>query len=483
MKFLTVHSYIFIAYIIFSAFFSLSIMFKERPRNRIIGAVIVFWIMTFNFYKSPMMWLKLPYLWYLRQADFLFAWYLAIILALVKLSVTKNKDKVSLPAPSYEKYLYLYFFFCIGMFGLHYFLGNISQYKTVSFIRLYFDSFLIYYSIKHFMSRELIRMLLQTFIVMGIITSFASVIQFYIDTDFLRVGYYHMAYPGHNRSSGLFYYAYDNGLFTILATYSTVYFLRDWRIKTPLILLYLVSLFLVFTRGTWIAFVFIFLFHMLYFYRERFKRVLVGLSAVIVLLFMITGAYYAQKEFFTGEYTERVKSDTVTVRMAFYAFVLQAIPQKPFLGYGDVENNNVYFKGMVNAEQSLFWALGKSGGIHNLFLEEAFLRGIFSPIILSIAFISFFFFSIRMAVKKRSYVFLIPAYFNAGFFLYFMSVSGFLISRSGMLSIPIFAIVSGIYYNNINLSGIIVESEFHIRDNYPAENSDIENLNGADLKT
>lgn len=442
--------------------FSLSLAFKEKPKNMLISTTFIFWLLTFNFYKSPLMWLKLPYLWYLRQADFLLAWFLFIVLIFVILSNTSDKKKEKLAMPAFEKYLYIYIFFCIGMYGLHLFLGNITEYKAASFMRLYFDAFLIYYCMKHFMTRELIRMILQAFIFMGIVTSISSIIQFFVNTEFLRVGYFHMAFPGYNRSSGLFYYAYDNGLFTVLSVYSTVYFIKDWKIKLPLICLFIFGLFLVFTRGTWIAFILVSTVHLFYFYRERFKRIILVAALAFLVGSLIAGAYFAQKEFFEGDYTERVKSDTVTVRMAFYAFVFQAIPKKPFIGYGDVENNEVYFKGMVNAEQSLFWALGKAGGIHNLFLEEAFLRGLFAPIILSAVFIAFFFFVLKLSVKHKNYIFLIPGYFNTAFFLYFMSVSGFLLSRSGILSIPMFAIVSGIYYNKIDLSNILIKSDFHV---------------------
>jgi|GEM_PF-3484490 len=459
MRLLTYHNIIFISYYLLSFVFAFTVMFKEKPKNKIISAAIVFWLLTFNIYKSPVMWRKIPYIWYFRNADYMLGWFLTAVLFLVIISRIRNEEK--LPIPNFEKYFYIYIFFCLGMIGFHFFIGNITGYKASSLIRLYVNSFLLYYTFKFFMTKELIRMIFWAVIYMGIVTAVASIYQFFIDTEFFRIGYFHMAFPGHNRSSGIFYYAYDNGLFQILALYTTVYFLKDWRVKIPLIAIFVITLILVFTRGTWISFIIVLLFHLTYYYGKEFKKILTTIAIIAGLITLITGAYFAQEEFFTGAYTERVKSDTVTVRMTFYYFVLKAIPERLFTGYGDVENNDVYFKGMVNAEQSLFWALGKAGGIHNLFLEEAFLRGIFSPIILSMVFISFFFFTVKMSTKTKNYIFCIPGYFNTGLFFYFMSVSGFLISRSSVLSLLMFGIVSGIYYNKLDISDILIKSKFN----------------------
>jgi hypothetical protein len=463
MGYLTIYGILFILYIFSSSIFAIALAFKVKPKNMIISSGIVFWLLTFNLYKSPIMWTRLPYVWYFRRFEFYMAWFLIIVLLLVKMSNKKDNESKRIKMPVFEKFLFAYFFFVIGMYLLHIFLGNISEYKGFTFIRLYLETLTIYYTLRFFMTKELIRMMFYTFIFMGLITSFSSIVQFFIDTSFMRVGYFHMAFPGYNRSSGIFYYPYDNGLFTILGVYATAYCIKDLKIKLPIIIFLFINLFLVFTRGTWISFTLVSLFHLWFFYRRAFKRYFTIALILVSFVTMIAGTYYAQKEFFKGEYTERVKSDTVTVRMAFYWFVIQAIPQKPFIGYGDVENNKVYFKGMANAEQSLFWALGKAGGIHNLFLEEAFLRGIFSPILLSAFFIAFFIFSIKLAIKNRNHVFCIPAYYNIGFFIYFMSVSGFLISRSGMLSIPMFAVVSGIYYNKIDLKGILINTNFEYK--------------------
>ncbi len=460
MKLFTFHNTVFISYFALCAVFTLWLVFKERPKNKLISYGITYWLLTFNIYKSPVMWRKIPYIWYLRNTDYMLGWFLSSIFVLVVLSRRKEEKKMVMPR--YERYFYLYILFCLLMIMFHYFAGNISMNKTYSLIRLYVNSFLLYYTFKTFMTKELIRMIFGAVIFMGIVSAFSSIVQFFIDTDFFRIGYFHMAFPGYNRSSGIFYYAYDNGLFQILATYCTAYMISDWKIKVPLIGLYIVTLFLVFTRGTWISFVAMLLFHLIYYYRKEFRKILAAIALASFFISLVVGAYFAQKEFFTGAYADRVKSDTVTVRMSFYYFVLKAIPERLFTGYGDVENNDVYFKGMVNAEQSLYWALGRAGGIHNLFLEEAFLRGILSPIILSMVFISFFIFSVKISTKKRSYVPCVPCYFTTGLFLYFMSVSGFLISRSSVLALLMFAMGSGIYYYNIDLNGIFINSRFNL---------------------
>jgi len=454
-----IYAIFFFIYLIGTFFFVWNLIFKEKPKNRVINFAILYWFLTFNFYKSIVMWRTIPQLWHLRKADFLLAWFLTIMLLMLILSNRYIPFKKGLAKIHYEKYLFIYFGFVFIMYAIHYNLGNLNYYKAITFSRLYLDALLIYLTMRYFVSKELIRMLIKAIIYLAVLSSIASIIQFYVDTRFLRVGFFHFAYPGHNRSSGLFFYPYDNGVYQILATYTVAYYYRDWKIKAILITLFIVSLFLVFTRGTWIAFAAVTIFHLYYYYKKNFKRIIaLGLVAA-VLSSMIVGAYFAQKDLFSGGYTERVVSDTVTVRMAFYAFIIEAIPKKWLVGYGDVENNEVYYKGMVNAEQSLAWALGRRGGIHNMFLEEAFLRGIFSPILMVIFFLSFVKFNIKMSIEKNNYIFCIFNYFVLGFFLYFNSVSGFLLSRTGFLCIPIMGMIAGIYYKDIDLTGILPERD------------------------
>lgn len=438
-----------------SLIFVLKIVFKEKPKNRLINFVFIYWFLTFNFYKSIVMWRLIPRIWHLRKADFMFAWFLTGMFLLAFFSNVKWKNPIKRKQPLYEKFLFAYLIFVILMYGLHYSLGNITAYKATQFSRLYLEALLIYLAVRHFVSKELIRMLLKAIVYLAIISSIASIVQFFIDTRFLRVGFLHFAYPGHNRSSGLFFYPYDNGIFQILAVYTVAYFFKDKYIRAILITLFVFSLYLVFTRGTWIAFVAVSIFHLYYYYRASLRKIIFLGGIFVFLLSLAYGAYRVQKDILEGGYKQRVTSDTVSVRLAFYGFVLEAIPKKWLIGYGDVENNEVYFKGMVNAEQSLSWALGRRGGVHNLFLEEAFLRGIFSPLILIFLFFSFFKFSVKQSIEDNNFFYCIINYFTFGFFLYFNSVSGFLLSRTGFLCIPMFAIVSGIYYKKLDISDIL----------------------------
>lgn len=448
-----------ISYFITCLVFVFYLVITEKSKNRIIDSAILFWFLTFNLYKSLVVWRVIPKLWYLRKADFMLGVFLIILFILSLLSNFKSNDKNKLensksPQLRYEMYFYLYIIFSVFLYGLHYHLDDISYFKATSFSRLYLDAFLIYFTFKKFVTIELLRMFLRAIIFLGVISAIVSIIQFFIDTKFLRIGYFHFAFPGHNRSSGLFYYPYDNGLYQILATYTVAYYYKDrLLLKTVLISLFIFALILDFTRGTWIAFLVISIFHLYFYYKKTFRRILL-VGGLLTLIFSLSYGIF-QYNVTSGGYVERITSDTVTVRMAFYGFVIKAIPERWLIGYGDVENNKVYFKGMANADQTLQWALGRIGGIHNMFLEEAFLRGIFSPILMIIFFFSFSIYSIKMSLKENNYFYCIPNYFVIGFFIYFNSVAGFFMTRSGFLTVMLFAFVAGIHYKKIDISELL----------------------------
>jgi len=460
-----VYSYFFIVYLLTSLIYAFYLVFKEKPSHRILNFAFVFWIMTYNFYKSHIMWRTLPFLSKFRKADFMLAMFLVVLLLMLFLTNNeKKKNIIKPPQPVFEKFLFSYFALSIFLYWVHLNLGHISYYKATAYARLNLDAVFIYLGIRRFASKELARMVVKTVIYMGIVAAVASIVQFFIDTKFLRVGPFHRAWEGQNRASGIFAYPYDCGIFMIFSTYAVVYYLKDIRVKVFLITLFIISLILVFTRGTWIAYVLVFIFHMSYYYRDRFRK-LIGLILVVSLVISLSaGAYFAQKHLFSGDYTERITVDTVSVRLAFYMFTIRAIPEHWLIGYGDIENNEAYYRGMVQADQSLAWALGRRGGIHNMVLEEAFLRGIFSPLLLIGAFFFFFRFNLEQSVKRKSYLYSIFNNYALGFFIYFFSVGGYLVSRTGFLTVPLFGLMAGLYYNNIDVSDVLPEWKFFAKE-------------------
>ena len=66
-------------------------------------------------------------------------------------------------------------------------------------------------------------------------------------------------------------------------------------------------------------------------------------------------------------------------------------------------------------------------------------------------------------MKKKSYLYTIFNNYAMGFFIYFFSVGGFLVSRTGFLTVPMFGLMAGLYYKNIDISEILPKSPFFVK--------------------
>jgi hypothetical protein len=454
-------------------FYAFYVVSKEGSKNKLIDFLILFWIMTFQIYKAEYVWREFPKLGSMRKFDMILSWFFLLIIVLKFIT---NEGVLKKPKLlKFEKYLFGYFFLSIILYKLHEFLGNLTPYKSEAYIRMYLSTVIFYYAIKTFVSKELIRALFKVIIFLAIITSIVSVIQFFLDKKLLRLAAYYMAFPGYNRSSGVFMWPYDNGIFLMMAIFVVSYTNLNRRIKFLLILFFIFAIILVFTRGVWLALIAISIIHAYMYYRMTLHKILIAIPIIVFLTMGVVGAYAIQKDYFSGDaWTERVFVDTVSVRMAFYSFILKAIPQKWAIGYGDVENNEVYYKGMVDAEQGLIWSLGRRGGIHNVVLEEAFLKGIVVTVFYILMFYYFFRFCIDESKKKKTYFYCIMNNYTTGFFFYVFSVGAYLISRSGYLTVFFFALAAGAYHNKVDMSDMELKYDEEPVKSFPVIKKDVE---------
>lgn len=473
---ITIYGVYFIIYIALSVFYAFYAVASVKSKNKLIDFSIIFWLMTHQIFKSGYAWVEAPKLGMFRKIDLLIVWFLITVIILQYIS--KDNLKIKKKILSYEKYLYLYITLSVILYQLHDVLGNISSSKATAFSRMYIGAGLFYYSVSKLLTKELIKSIFKTVIFLSVVSSLVSMIQFFIDSKFFRLAAFYDAFGRYDRASGVFMWPYDNGMFLVLGIFIVAYTIKNLRIKIILISLFLLSMVLVFTRGIWLAFIAVSLVHLFVYYREMMKKLFIAIPIIVFLTIGVVGTYIAQKEFFTGEaWTERILVDTVSVRIALYEFVLRSLPNKWVIGYGDLENNDVYFKGMVNARHGLLWAMGRRGGIHNVILTEAFLRGIFPPIIFIIFFIKFFIFSFKESFGKRNYFYCIPNYFTMSFFFYVFSVGAYLTSRSGYITILFFAITSGVYHKGIDVSGLTFSMKRkHIKNNSEHESKNSQKL-------
>lgn len=454
---ITNYGYYFIIYIAICAFYSFYVVASVKSKRFIPDFLLVFWIMTFQIYASRQALYEFPRLGMVKGSYELIAFLLIVIVLLEFLSKDNKQDTMKLL--SYEKYLYAYFFLSLILIRLHGFLGNLTPYLTFFWTKLYLTGIVFYYVLTKVITRETIQAILKALIVLGFFSSLISLYQFFEDSKFMRLASFYDAFGKYDRASGIFTWPYDNGLMMIIAIFATVFTVKNIRIKVILIGFFSFTMVLVFTRGVWLSFLGVLLIHGFVYHKNRMKKMIVIIPLTILIIFIVINVYVYGFQLLSGsQWEERVFADTVTTRLVLYKFTIDAIPNKWLIGYGDYKNNIVYFKAMVNLQHELAWALGQRGGLHNVILQEAFVRGIFPPIFLIMYFIKFFKYNFRESIRHKSYLYCIPNYFTLSFFLYVFSVGEYLQSRTGYLTLLFFAMVSAIHHKNIDISNLTLGS-------------------------
>jgi len=447
------YGYYFLFYALITFVSTILIINTSGNKNIITSFVILYWFIMMSTFKSIYVWSLIPYYIWLKSADVWLGWFLLILVILLYL--TKNEFyKYKKPLSSYEKILYAYLGISILFYVIHgYFLQDINFSKALYFIQIYISAILIFIGVKTLIDKELLRAIMKMTLFMSVLSSIIGIIQFFIDPHFLKFGPIHVAIPGYGRTSGIFRQPFDNGIFVIMGIFLSYFYIKNKQTKLFVILLLSLNLVLTFSRGLWIAFIFVFLYHLSYFYSKKLKRALIYTIIIASIVFVTAGTIIINSSVFQSRaFTERIFQDTVTIRFAYYFKMIKTIPDRWLIGYGDVENNPVYFSNMADLEQSFQWALGKMGGVHNLILEELFLRGIPLTIIFLLYFFALFRFCSRESYKQFNYFYLIPCYYAFAYIIYFQSVSGFLTSTSGFLCVFFTALAAGVYHNNIDIS-------------------------------
>ncbi|MDY0016263.1 MAG: O-antigen ligase family protein [Candidatus Delongbacteria bacterium] len=389
----------------------------------------------------------------LRGGDKMLASFL-MFYAVIYILSNQEKKLMESKFLSFEKYLITYLFLAIGLLFLHYELGNITQNRKDSLITLHWTAFLVFFFIRYAVSKEFVSSLLRLVIYMGVSTSIIGTVQFFMWKFFFRVGSFNVAFEGYYRSSGLFLEPGSHGIFLTMAMYTVFFAINNKKIKWFLILFFAFNIALIFSRGIWLGFIVCYVIHYLYFYTNIHRKSLIIAVGVILLVILAPFLYNLGKKDLTqtSNVMGRVFEDTMSARMMYYSYTIKAIPEKLLIGFGDTLDNPHYFAGMVAINQGLKWSMGKEGGIHNLILEEAYLRGVICTIIFIMFFLAYFSRSLSKSQETKSYIHILPAYFVIAYFVYNFTVSGFLISYSGFMTVFLAGVSAGIHHKKIDLS-------------------------------
>ena len=209
-------------------------------------------------------------------------------------------------------------------------------------------------------------------IIGAIFSSVISLIQMGVDTSFMRYGGSRIAFGDTYRANGLFTNEYFNSYFLIIAVIWTLVTVDQKKYKYLLVCLFCAGVFASFQRMSWIA---LFVVMAIYFIRiekvDLSRALFIGLCA----LGIIVGSLFFTKDISESSMVKGRLADSSGGRLEYYGLVLNNIGDKPFFGYGGMEND-VYYYNILRITRDLDRASGRTGDLHSGYFTAMFYFGI-----------------------------------------------------------------------------------------------------------
>ncbi|MBN2771769.1 MAG: O-antigen ligase family protein [Spirochaetes bacterium] len=261
------------------------------------------------------------------------------------------------------------------------------------------------------------------------------------------------AFGEFRRSSGIFVTPHDHSMFLGSAILLSDVMFKNKLIKFAMIAFLVSGVILTFNRSTWIGvFLAVFFYSRKYYntwLRSKYSMIFV-LSIVGFTVYNVYLSKLTEKFTQTDVYQERLSSDTGSQRLLLWHIGIEVIKENVFIGLGDKRNNPVYYKLMYEIGGK-DWAMGLGGGIHNLAIEELVYKGIFSSVSLILFFVGLFRHISRKNKDKN--IFYIAVFGYLVVYVTFQQFgASFVNSNNGMVALFYAAMVSAVYYKDIDLS-------------------------------
>jgi O-antigen ligase len=458
------YRYIIYSYFLIALLSTAQIVISVKPKRRVITSIITFWFMVTPVVNSRMFRLINPIIKITGRAwrfDFQLSLLLIFIITSRFLLVKNSRLLYSKPMLRYEKYLYTYFYLSMGIYYLHYLMGNLMpEYLGV---RLYINyaALLLYFSLVRFLDEDTIKCLFKAMIVMGIVSAFYTFPQFFVDKWIMRTDRMAFAFGEHRRSSGIFATPHDHAIFSGAVLYLIYFTVKNIRLKLILISFIGMGIILTFSRSSWMG---VFLTGCLYFvtyHKDLLKKRVFQIAFVTLIGFLLYSTYFPEiKDTIkkTEVVEQRLASDTATQRFGLWHIGIGVLSENWVIGLGDKVNNPVYYK-LMYAIGGKDWALGLGGGVHNLLIEELVYKGLFSA--LSLLF--FIIFLIKYCYtfnNKPNIIYLVAMYYVISYFVFQQFAASFVNAYIGILVVIFAAIVSSVNYNNLDISGFALDDSF-----------------------
>jgi len=433
--------------------FVLYTVYKSGTKNTLRDLTLLLWISLGALFKTnlSLSWTSWRFA-NLKNLDKIIAIFLTCYFIVGYITKKNRYKSISMKFQTYEKFLLLYLVTAIIIYKIHQELGNLYPGREELFMLLYLSALPIFIFFRFTLSKEFIHSFLKLVLFMSVTTSIIGTIQFFYLSPFLRLSNTSPAFGGYFRSSGFFPEPGSHGIFLNMGLFTALFYTKKKWVKHLLVGFFLFNIFLIFSRAIWMGTIASLTLHYLYFYTNIHRKRIIYYAVVILLLILIPFFRNLGKENArASDIAGRVFQDTVSSRFDYYSYALSAIPEKLLIGFGDTYKNDHYFRGMVSVNQKLRWALGFEGGLHNLIIEEAYLRGIICTSFFLLFFIYFFKFLLEESVKRKSFIYLLPLNFCISFFVYEMTVSGFLVSYTGFMTVFMASFAAGIRYKNLDV--------------------------------
>ncbi len=268
----------------------------------------------------------------------------------------------------------------------------------------------------------------RSIIICAVISSIVSIIQIGIDPYFLRIGDNRVAFGQILRSNGVFRAEYYHSYLLIIAVTWTLTTIQKTQLKIALLSLFSIGVFVTFHRMSWVILTLVFLTYFLYIEKIAIQKLMVLGMLGLTILLGLTIFFY--KDIVNSTMVQERLSDTSGGRDQYRALVLDNIGDRPIFGYGNFEHD-FFYRRMLEITSNRDRASGKTGGIHNGYLESLFLYGIPASICFAFFVLLTVFYYATRPFKEELYfvipffvsvIYLIANLTNSFLFLTYLSV-------------------------------------------------------------
>jgi hypothetical protein len=300
-----------------------------------------------------------------------------LLVAILTIFYQKLKgNRIASPMLSMEKILVLLFSWLLVVFFSHFANGLTFQYSLLVYLNWLVFIF-AFFALQSCWNEELMDAVFNIIILTAVISTFIGIVQLFVDQQFMRVGAGRIAFKNILRSSGLFQADYTQVYFCLIAWIIAVMRMEKGRLRTFVLYLTPIGMFLTFHRAGALIFLGVMIIYLVRF-REIKGRLVLGFAFLVglFLFYLLIGqnTFLTTTGFFSGGLQERMSDDTISGRFAIYNVVLQRIPDFFWMGIG-TKFSNIYYMDMFTSGQT-YAVGGEIGGVHNLFLNLAYLYGV-----------------------------------------------------------------------------------------------------------